>query len=214
MGTLLLVRHGQAAFGTDDYDRLTPLGERQSLNLGYAWEAGGWSPDVAVVGSMKRHHQTAIASLDVLGDVDGYDQDAGWDELDFEPLVDAYAPGTPRDDPKGFQKAFVAATAAWTRAELTGVAETLTDVSARLLTAFGAVASSVGRGRTGVVFSSGGPIAVVAAHLLGGGPDLWSRLNAAMVNSSTTKIVLGSAGRTLISFNEHGHLPASDVTYR
>ncbi len=214
MGTLLLVRHGQASFGTDDYDRLTPLGERQARNLGYAWEAGGWRPDVAVVGSMKRHHQSAIAALDVLGDVDGYDQDAGWDELDFEPLVDAYAPGTPRDDPRGFQKAFVAATAAWTRAELTDVAESFTDFSGRVLDAFNRLAASVGKGETGVVFSSGGPIAVVAAHLLGGGPDLWSRLNAAMVNASTTKIVTGSQGRTLITFNEHGHLPASDVTYR
>lgn len=34
MGTLYLVRHGQASFGADDYDQLSPLGQRQSVRLG------------------------------------------------------------------------------------------------------------------------------------------------------------------------------------
>ena len=34
MGTLYLVRHGQASFGADDYDQLSDLGRRQSVRLG------------------------------------------------------------------------------------------------------------------------------------------------------------------------------------
>ena len=34
MGTLYLVRHGQASFGTDDYDLLSELGVRQCERLG------------------------------------------------------------------------------------------------------------------------------------------------------------------------------------
>jgi broad specificity phosphatase PhoE len=34
MGTLYLVRHGQASFGADDYDQLSELGRRQSVRLG------------------------------------------------------------------------------------------------------------------------------------------------------------------------------------
>jgi broad specificity phosphatase PhoE len=34
MGTLYLVRHGQASFGADDYDQLSALGRRQSVRLG------------------------------------------------------------------------------------------------------------------------------------------------------------------------------------
>ena len=34
MAELFLVRHAQAAFGTDDYDRLTELGHRQARWLG------------------------------------------------------------------------------------------------------------------------------------------------------------------------------------
>ncbi len=31
MGTLYLVRHGQASFGADDYDRLSGLGRQDAL---------------------------------------------------------------------------------------------------------------------------------------------------------------------------------------
>jgi broad specificity phosphatase PhoE len=34
MGTLYLVRHGQASFGADDYDQLSPLGQQQTVRLG------------------------------------------------------------------------------------------------------------------------------------------------------------------------------------
>lgn len=37
MGQLLLVRHGQASFGADDYDQLSDLGKRQSIRLGEYW---------------------------------------------------------------------------------------------------------------------------------------------------------------------------------
>ena len=34
MSVLYLVRHGQASFGTDDYDRLSDLGKAQSRTTG------------------------------------------------------------------------------------------------------------------------------------------------------------------------------------
>lgn len=66
------------------------------------------------------------------------------------------------------------------------------------------------------VVSSGGPIAVVAVTLLGGGaldPLLWRRLSRVVVNSSVTTVA-GRSGRSLLTFNEHGHLGAGQVTYR
>jgi hypothetical protein len=35
-----------------------------------------------------------------------------------------------------------------------------------------------------------------------------------MVNASLTKVVVGSRGTSLVSFNEHGHLEPDAVTYR
>ncbi|EPM78754.1 hypothetical protein A249_34210, partial [Pseudomonas syringae pv. actinidiae ICMP 18804] len=34
MGSIYLIRHGQASFGADDYDVLSPVGIRQSRVLG------------------------------------------------------------------------------------------------------------------------------------------------------------------------------------
>ena len=39
MGELVLVRHGQASFGAEDYDKLSPLGHQQSKWLGEYFKA-------------------------------------------------------------------------------------------------------------------------------------------------------------------------------
>ncbi len=41
---ILLVRHGQASWGADDYDQLSPLGDEQSRVLGAALAARGITP--------------------------------------------------------------------------------------------------------------------------------------------------------------------------
>ena len=58
MGTLYLVRHGQASFGADDYDQLSELGQRQSERLGRYWAERGLRFDAVITGTLKRHEQT------------------------------------------------------------------------------------------------------------------------------------------------------------
>jgi len=58
MGTLYLVRHGQASFGADDYDNLSPLGHQQSQRLGTYFRERGLQFEAALMGSLKRHRQT------------------------------------------------------------------------------------------------------------------------------------------------------------
>jgi broad specificity phosphatase PhoE len=67
MGVVLLVRHGQASFGTDDYDVLSETGWEQARLLG-AWLAGrGVTPDVVVRGGMRRHRETAEGDAGEIG---------------------------------------------------------------------------------------------------------------------------------------------------
>jgi hypothetical protein len=54
--------------------------------------------------------------------------------------------------------------------------------------------------------SSAGTIAAVVADLLGLEPEAWAALNRVAVNASITTVVAGRRGRSLVSFNEHGHL--------
>lgn len=214
MGAIFLVRHGQASFGSANYDELSVRGEEQSRQLGYAWEAAGWLPTTAVSGSMQRHHQTALGALAAAGQDDGYDVDRGWDEFDHEAVMEAQIPGSTVTDPRDFQAAFVHATDRWIAGGSDGDHESFAEFSDRVLGAFDQLAGTAGKGETSVVFTSGGPIALVVAHLLTGGTALWSTLNSVLINTGVTKIVTGRSGRTLVSFNEHGHLPADQVTYR
>ena len=57
MGTLYLVRHGQASFGAADYDRLSDLGHRQCAQLGAWMEARGLRFEGVLRGSLRRHRE-------------------------------------------------------------------------------------------------------------------------------------------------------------
>jgi len=58
MGTLYLVRHGQASFGADDYDQLSALGRRQSERLGQYLAQRDVRIDAAITGTLQRQRQT------------------------------------------------------------------------------------------------------------------------------------------------------------
>jgi broad specificity phosphatase PhoE len=69
--------------------------------------------------------------------------------------------------------------------------------------------------RPGVVFTSGGVIAAVAAALLEVPDEALVALNRVAVNGAVTKVVGGRRGTTLLSFNEHAHQDAGGlVTFR
>jgi hypothetical protein len=70
------------------------------------------------------------------------------------------------------------------------------------------------------VVTSGGPIAAACAMLTEVGEEprrlasTWARFNAVMVNASVTRVVVGSTGARLLTFNEHSWLDRELVTYR
>ena len=61
MGTLYLVRHGQASFGAADYDQLSPLGQRQCVRLGGWFRERGTRFDAVLTGTLRRHAQSLAA---------------------------------------------------------------------------------------------------------------------------------------------------------
>jgi hypothetical protein len=62
-----------------------------------------------------------------------------------------------------------------------------------------------------VVFTSGGPVSACTGVLLDDPANLWPQFCTIVVNASVTKVVNGSRGLRLLSFNEHAHL--SEFTY-
>ena len=61
MGTLYLVRHGQASFGADNYDLLSPLGQRQCQRLGEYFAAKGRVFTTVITGTLVRQIQSQQA---------------------------------------------------------------------------------------------------------------------------------------------------------
>lgn len=211
MGAIRLVRHGQASWEADDYDQLSELGTRQASWLGQSWEAEGFVPTWSVAGGLRRHAQTAVAAIDAI-DGDLYDVDAGWDEYDHLSLVGAERAEDRPSDPREFQQLLDAALERW----LAGgdAPETFAAFSQRVLGAFEAAVAEAGPRREVVVFTSGGPIALVVSHLLAGDASLFLSLNRVVLNASVSTVVVGRRGPTLLSFNEHTHLPGDAVTFR
>ncbi len=54
MTTLLFARHGQASFGQSNYDKLSPLGEKQAALLGSHYGSTQRKIDAIVSGSLVR----------------------------------------------------------------------------------------------------------------------------------------------------------------
>src|SRR5699024_2463120 len=96
----------------------------------------------------------------------------------------------------------------------TDYAETFSEFTDRVDGALDAVFQAMGSGESTLVVSSAGAISWTATRLLGGDFDQWMAFNRVTINTGITKIISGRNGTSLISFNDHGHLPPADVTYR
>jgi broad specificity phosphatase PhoE len=210
MGQILLVRHGQASWGADDYDVLSELGETQAAIVGRL--LAGLAPDRVVHGTMKRQQRSAeIASAAAGWSVDAR-TDERWNEIDHVGVLAAHPQnfeGSPNDEQ--FEAWFTGATIRWASGEFDHeYAESFAGFRARVLDAL----TEVSAAGTVVVFTSGGPISSVVAHLLAAGLDSYNRLAAAVANTSITRISSDGGRLSLVSFNEHAHLPPELLTHR
>lgn len=224
MSVLLLVRHGQASFGAANYDALSETGHEQARVLGTSLADRGVTPSRVVRGEMVRHRETAEGILEGLGLDVPVEVDGGWDEFDFHHVIDvspdteallAELP-TAEDQRALFQQVFETATARWTGGlHDDGYQESFPAFRSRVVGALERLGGDTSDGPV-LVVTSGGPIAIAAAHLLGGDADLWARLNKMAVNTAVTKVIAGRRGLTLSSYNEQGHLEHDRrlLTYR
>lgn len=215
MGAIHLIRHGQASWGAADYDQLSDLGAKQAAALGESWEAGGFRPTWSVCGSMKRHAQTAVPALDAI-DGDLYDVDEGWNEYDHLALTRVSDPADRPADAREFQAILDGALTGWVAGDsgAEGAGEPFTAFEARVLGAFDVAAQQAGSGQSVAVFTSGGPIGLIASHLLVGDASLFIRMNRVVLNASVTTVIIGRGGRNLLTFNEHTHIPTDWQTFR
>ena len=217
MSVLYLVRHGQASFGTDDYDRLSDLGKEQSSITGRFLAAQGIEPDRIVHGEMLRQRQTAEGLLEGMGLSMDAHVDSGWNEYAAWELTGVLIDLDPRaqHDSKIFQGELERGAARWASGEHDeDYTETYKQFTSRVERALDDAVAAMESGQTTIVVSSAGAIAWTAARLIGGGFDQWMAFNRVTINTGITKIITGRGGTSLISFNDHGHQDPKDATYR
>ena len=218
MGVILLVRHGQASWGAADYDQLSPQGEEQGGVVGAALAARGVTPTRVLGGTLRRHGQTARAAVERAGWDTALEEDPDWNEFDHVQMLEVHGPPESAEAEltrQAFDTWFDQAAERWVSGHYDDdYDEPFHAFSARVDRALRRTAAGLGSGETAVVFTSGGPISWVAATLLGGGVDMWMRLNPVTVNASVSKVVVGARGTTLVSLNDHSHLEPDLVTYR
>ncbi len=230
MGMLHLVRHGQARFGSDDYDRLSELGTRQCEALGRWYAARGQGFAAVLCGTLTRHRQSLAALAEGHGALPAALEFPSLNEYDSDALVraalQAWPPAEPLPDPhtpEGYRAHFRLlrrALAAWTAGELQppGMprhADWLAGIGAALDLAR-TLAAERGGGDV-LLVSSGGPISTATAHVMGAPGDAWVELNLRLRNSALTEFSFNPRRHVLHSFNTLPHLLAPDradwITY-
>src|SRR3954452_3414496 len=214
MPIVLLVRHGQASFGSEDYDSLSDLGRRQAEVTGRRLAAAGLRRPGAVHGSLRRQRDTATLALGAAGIATTPRADPRWDEYDHIDLVRRYASAQGAPEPRTsreFQVVLDAALTAWVEH---GDAGGWPAFAGAVTGALRDLVAGLDPGQDAVAFTSAGVIAPGCAGLLGAGAPGLVAFNRVPVNGAVTKLAAGRTGLALLTFNEHSHVDGDHLTYR
>lgn len=215
MGTLYLVRHGQASFGAENYDQLSELGHRQSERLGQYWRERGLHFDAVLTGTLKRHAQTWAGIAQGAGYTQQAQQLPGLDEYDSAAVIAAIHPNPLQkpDTPELYRHHF--------RLLRDGLRQWMNGVvSPRGMPSYddflaGVIGAldQVRKNHEGnvLIVSSGGPISTAVGHVLGTTPETTIELNMRIRNSAVTEFTFNPKRHTLLSYNTLPHLDHPDL---
>jgi broad specificity phosphatase PhoE len=240
MSSLTLVRHGQASFFAEEYDRLSPLGEKQADLLGAHWAVlRGLTFEEVYTGPRARQMRTAEivgerykqAGLPwpepiTLPELDEYDltglvgkliPDLMSRDAAFGDLVQSYLQSQGDSaKSKSFQRMFEVLLRHWQQVpEAVGGLETWRAFRDRVQSGIDRIRSRPGNGRRVVAFTSGGFIGTAVHLVLDAPPAAALEMNWRVRNCSLTDFIFGRNRMTLDSFNAVPHLEdAAAWTYR
>ena len=239
MSVLTLVRHGQASYMEEDYDRLSPLGEEQARKLGEFWVRHGIRFDLCFHGPAKRHIRTMEIAADCVRQAGQH-----WPESQVVPELDEFdafrvhqllTPKLAACDPEVrrlndefyanrhtpeagrlLQKLFEAVSRSWCSGlydmpEL----ESWAQFRERIRTAVDKIREASQQGRNVVAISSGGPIAATIAQALQLAPLTAIEFVWLSRNGSFTEFLFSGERFSMHSFNSIPHLDERRLlTYR
>src|SRR5437660_12130687 len=239
MSTLFVIRHGQASFLEQNYDKLSALGETQARLLGEYWAKRRVIFDRVLSGPRTRQRETARITGEAYK-ASGIPWPAvemapEFDEYHGDTVLDAALPGlverdpqvrdlqdvflkssTPAEKHRAFQRLFEFVIGRWVAGAIQAeYVESWADFSARVNRGLWQIAANGGQGQQVAVFTSGEPIGVTMQRALHLSPEDTLRVAWMVRNGACSEFLFSGERFTLSSFNAFPHLDgASLLTYR
>ncbi|MDB2432741.1 histidine phosphatase family protein [Luminiphilus sp.] len=220
MADLLIIRHGQASFGADNYDQLSTLGQRQADLTGEFLSQSGVHFSAAFSGDLSRQRETGERILAQLEDAPSLVIDPRLNEVQTDEQMAVMTPLLCEQDPrfatliadmnkdsKSFQKIIETVFNYWVspNCQVAGI-RSWQDYSAGVVSAFEAARASAESGSTSAIFTSGGTIATLVGHVLGLSADRVYEFYEPVFNCSITRLIFNSRKCSLSTFNDVSHL--------
>ncbi len=217
---LVAVRHGQASYGSDDYDRLSERGWQQARRLG-DWLAGHGEAFAHVVcGDMRRHRETWQAIADAYRArelaLPTPQSDPACNEFDHQAVISGFVTEQPehpavlahRRDSANLQTVAAllrAAFGCWAAGTLRECGEPWPSFRQRTREA-GRRLHRMSRDGAVLLLTSGGVMAQLAAEALDAPDERAVELNLALRNSALAEFHALPDGLRLLSWNGLPHL--------
>ena len=219
MGSINLVRHGQASFGAENYDQLSTLGMEQTRLLG-EWQRACELPlSKVVIGPARRHAQSAEHFLS--GSDSRHDPVLipGLNEFDHEQVLYRYRPdlrekpamaaylATTSNPRRAFQELFSLAVERWLSGQHDAeYVESWPTFQQRCWKGLQQIIEQLGSSQDIWVFTSGGPITAITQQLLTIPDSHIFNLNWSLVNAGVTRLLYSGNRISLSTLNNHAHL--------
>jgi broad specificity phosphatase PhoE len=239
MSNLFLVRHGQASFLEQNYDKLSSKGEAQSRMLGEYWVRHGLTFDQVFSGPRSRQRHTALLTGEAYPKAGLPWPDAtileGFDEFSAEAVIEKALPSLLENDEhirtlhgefekaesqaerfKAFQRVFEVIVGRWAAGHLPlpGI-EPWSEFCNRVQKALNQLTSATGPNVNIVVFTSGGPNGVAMQRALSLNTDATLRTAWMTANSAYSQFIFSGDRFTLASYNSYPHITDREFfTYR
>ena len=233
MSRLLVIRHGQASFGADNYDQLSDLGMLQSERLAdYILER---EPRFSrlIVGPCQRHAQTAAPTVRKLQEKYGQCPDVEtYEELDefdaFQLFALAEEAGHPaaklfsdyalEPDPgrqRQLSRALENLMREWARGDFKAPSvESWGSVRTRVESCLRGIMEAAGKGETIAVFTSGGPTGAAVGMALELTDEMAMKACWSVYNAGIADFLFSEGRMSLNRFNHTAHLNLEHLTRR
>jgi broad specificity phosphatase PhoE len=228
MASIYLVRHGQASFGTADYDRISNLGAAQSQLAGEYLRCAGGRIEMILCGTLVRQRQTAALIASALNTAPpgrrvSVEMDARLNEFELEqrlpvllPILET-SPGPlaalaeeAKTSSKSFQKLIKRVFLHWQSLEqpLEGMPP-WSEFAGRVKAVIGDAMARSSSGGSAILVTSGGVIACAIQQALDLPAAGTYGLFEVIRNCSITHLLHDRQRLSLASFNESSYLSAT-----